>query len=144
MTRTALLLGLLILPHALLAASSPPDDGWDTDFERSGGQRTPRYEETRAYCERLAEASPAVSLTSFGTSPEGRDLMLVIADRLGRTSPEEVRASGGVVLLIQACIHAGESDGKDAGLMLLRDIAVRGDGARGYLELTGYEAPLAL
>lgn len=34
--------------------------------------------------------------------------------------------AGKPVVMIQAGIHAGEIDGKDAGLMLLRDIAFRG------------------
>ncbi len=118
---------LMIVPVALFAASAPPDDGWETAFEQSGGMQTPRYEETRAYCQAIADASPLVHLTSLGHSPQGRDLMLVIADRLGRTSPTEIRAAGDVVLLIQSCIHAGESDGKDASLMLLRDLTVRGE-----------------
>jgi hypothetical protein len=37
-----------------------------------------------------------------------------------------MRASGKPILLAQAGIHAGEIDGKDAGLMLLRDMTVRG------------------
>ncbi len=119
----------LLLPVAAPAASTDPGDGWETWFELSGGLETPRYEETRDYCRRLADASPLITMTSFGTSPHGRDLMLLVADRDGLSTPDAVRARGGVVLLIQACIHAGESDGKDAGLMLLRDMAIRGERA---------------
>ena len=97
---------------------------WQTDFERSGGTATPRYAETIAYCQRLADASPWVSFTRFGTSPQGRDLPLVIVDRNGNFTPAAVRKSGNVVLLVQACIHAGEVEGKDAGLMLIRDMAI--------------------
>ena len=32
--------------------------------------------------------------------------------------------SGNAVLFIEACIHPGESEGKDAGLMLIRDIII--------------------
>ncbi|MEZ5344069.1 MAG: M14 family metallopeptidase [Pyrinomonadaceae bacterium] len=35
-----------------------------------------------------------------------------------------MRKTGRAVVLIQAAIHSGESDGKDAGLALLRDIAI--------------------
>jgi len=100
-------------------------DGWDTPYELSGGVDSPDYEATRDYCRRLAEASPWLHLTRFGTSPQGRDLMLMIADRDGDFTPAAVRKAGKAVLLLQAGIHAGEIDGKDAGMMLMRDIAVR-------------------
>lgn len=100
------------------------ESGWTTWYEQSGCTATPRYEETIAYCRRLADASPWVSYESFGISPQGRELPLVIADKDGCFSPAAARRAGKIVLLVQACIHAGESDGKDAGLMLLRDIAI--------------------
>jgi len=100
----------------------------DTDFitfyEKSGFVSTPRYEETIDFCRKLDQATPILKYTTFGKSPQGRDLPLLIADRNGNFTPEAVRKSGNAVLLIEACIHAGESDGKDAGLMLLRDLAI--------------------
>ncbi|MBI4720390.1 MAG: M14 family metallopeptidase, partial [Chitinivibrionia bacterium] len=105
-------------------SASAKEHGWQTYYEQSGCTATPRYEETIAYCRRLADASPWVAYESFGTSPQGRELPLVIADKDGRFTPEAARRAGKIVLLVQACIHAGESDGKDAGLMLLRDIAI--------------------
>ena len=50
---------------------------WMTFYEQSGGKRTPRYHETMDYCQKLAEASDLVHLTSFGTSPQGRKLPLL-------------------------------------------------------------------
>ena len=97
---------------------------WRTDYEKSGYLDTPRYPETVAYCQRLAEASPWIEYRSFGTSPQGRELPLVILDRNGNFTPESVRASGNAVMLVLNCIHAGECDGKDASLILLREIAI--------------------
>lgn len=93
---------------------------WATPAERSDFVSTPNYADTRAWLERLVAASPLLSLEVFGTSSEGRDLLLVRA-RKG--------AAGKPVVLAQAGIHAGEIDGKDAGLMLLRDIAQGGKDA---------------
>jgi len=104
------------------AAPAPPD--LVTRYERSGGTETPRYDETIEYSRRLAAASPWLTYATFGTSPQGRDLPLVIADRDGLATPAAARAAGRAVVMIQACIHAGEPDGKDAGFLLLRDIAV--------------------
>jgi hypothetical protein len=93
-----------------------PSDPWITPAEASGFKRTPDYAATRAWLERLAAASPLLQIESFGTSPEGRDLYYVRASK----------GAGKPVLLAQGGIHSGEIDGKDAGLMLLRDIALRG------------------
>ncbi|MCB9057835.1 MAG: M14 family metallopeptidase [Calditrichae bacterium] len=66
-----------------------------------------------------------IHFTSFGISPQGRELPLLIIDKNGNTSAEQVRRTANVVLLIQAGIHSGEIDGKDAGLMLIRDMIIR-------------------
>ena len=97
---------------------------WRTDYEKSGYQQSPPYAQTIAYCKRLAAASPWIHYTTFGTSPQGRDLALLVVDRKKRFTAERVRRSDNVVFLIQAGIHAGEIDGKDAGLMLVREIAI--------------------
>jgi murein tripeptide amidase MpaA len=93
------------------------DDPWITPAERADFMTTPRYDETRSWLERLDAASPLIAIETFGQTAQGRDLLLVRASKGGTKKP---------VVLIQAGIHAGEIDGKDAGLMLLRDIALRG------------------
>lgn len=108
--------------------SDPPGasaaEAWLTKAERTGFQQTGDYEDTRAYARLLAEASPWIELLSFGTSPQGRDLMLLVASKDGAFDPTAARRSGKPVVLVQNAIHAGEIEGKDASLMLLRDIAV--------------------
>ncbi|MBU1345467.1 MAG: M14 family metallopeptidase [Alphaproteobacteria bacterium] len=100
----------------LLADASNP---WITDFERDPAHDfSPDYAETRAWFDRLDAASDLIRIQQFGTSPEGRPIYAVIASRDGATlDPAKP------VLLAQAGIHPGEIDGKDAGMMLLRDIA---------------------
>src|SRR5512143_915145 len=97
---------------------------WLTYYEKSGYTKTPRYAETMEYCRRLQQASGWVRVTSFGKSPEGRDLPLVILSRDRAFTPERARATGKAIVMIQNGIHAGEIDGKDACLMLARDIAI--------------------
>ena len=100
-----------------------PQD-WLTFAERSDYRKTPRYDETVAYSKKLDTASDLIVYKSFGKSGEGRDLPLLIVAGGGTFTPEATRKKAKAVVLIQACIHAGESDGKDAGLALLRDIAI--------------------
>ncbi|MGH9930285.1 MAG: M14 family metallopeptidase [Pyrinomonadaceae bacterium] len=97
---------------------------WLTHAEKTDYRETPRYAETIEYAKRLDQASKLIKFESFGKSGEGRDLPLLIATEGGSFTPEGARHAGKAVILIQACIHAGEPDGKDAGLALLRDIAV--------------------
>jgi hypothetical protein len=95
-----------------------------TFYEKSGFKATPSYDETVAYCKLLDQASPFIQYTTFGTSPQGRKLPLLIVNGSGQFDPASSRRDGKLVLLIQAGIHAGEIDGKDAGLMFLRDLVV--------------------
>jgi len=92
-------------------------DPWVTPCETSALRRTPSYAQTMAWIDSLCRATPLASMRSIGTSDEGRTVWMVV-----------VSADGGVsgTLLAQAGIHSGEIDGKDAGMMLLRDLTVRG------------------
>ena len=95
-----------------------PNDPWITPSEAAGFDTTPSYDQTRAWLDRLDAASELISIETFGRTAQGRELYAVRAAKPG--------ASPKPVLLAQGGIHAGEIDGKDAGLMLLRDIALRG------------------
>jgi Zinc carboxypeptidase len=96
----------------------------ETPYESSGGRKTPSYDQTLAWFGELADSCEYIQMTSFGLSSQGRDLPLVIADAQKRFDPNQHRdRQDKVVLLVQACIHAGESCGKDAGMLLFRDLA---------------------
>ena len=117
---------LLILNATTMSQHQHPSTPaeWLTHAEQTDYQETPRYAETVEYAKRLDQASPLLKFQSFGRSGEGRELPLLIATEGGTFTPEASRHAGKAVILIQACIHAGEPDGKDAGLALLRDIAI--------------------
>ncbi|HYG81214.1 MAG TPA: M14 family metallopeptidase, partial [Pyrinomonadaceae bacterium] len=102
--------------------AAPPE--WQTRAEKTDYRETPRYDETVAFARKLDDASPLIRYAGFGRSGEGRELPLLVAAAGNDFTPQAARRAGKAVVLIQACIHAGESDGKDAGLALLRDIAV--------------------
>ena len=93
-------------------------DPWITPAEQAGFATTPDYAATRAYLDRLVAASPLLTLEVFGRTAQGCELYAVRAAKPGPGRKPS--------LFAQAGIHAGEIDGKDAGLMLLRDIALRG------------------
>jgi hypothetical protein len=107
----------------LLSCQHPKGD-FTTCCEQSDFQRTPRYDETIDFCKRLAKASRYAKFTSFGTSPQGRDLPLLIIDKNRNFTPNAVRKTDNAVMLVVANTHAGEPDGKDAGLIFLRDLLI--------------------
>lgn len=111
---------------ACTAAAARAAD-WTTPAEASHFRTTPSYADTLTYLERLQKAAPGkIRLETFGTTPEGRPMTVVIASNDGTFSPGAARAAHRPVVLLQAGIHPGEIEGKDAGLMLLRDFAVAG------------------
>jgi hypothetical protein len=114
----------LIILFASQRVTAQQQDKYLTWYEKNDFNKTPRYQETVEYCKLLSQNSKMVTYTSIGTSPQGREIPLLILDKDGLTDPQEIRARGRVVILTEAAIHAGEPDGKDAGLMLIRDIAI--------------------
>ncbi len=97
-------------------------DPWVTPFEADAGHDfSPTYVDTRAWFDRLDKASKLIRVEDFGVSPQGRSIFAVIASKDGdKLDPKKP------LLLVQAGIHPGEIDGKDAGMMLLRDMAFHG------------------
>jgi hypothetical protein len=88
-----------------------------------------RYEETSRHADVMAfiaglqaRGDKRFHATSFGTSPQGRKLPLLVVSAHGVKTPEEARALGRPVVLILSGIHAGEVEGKEACLMLVRDL----------------------
>jgi murein tripeptide amidase MpaA len=104
----------------------PANDPWITPAERTGLSDTPGYDETMAWLHKLAAAAPELKMVSIGKSLQGRDFWMVIASADQAFTAEALNATGKPLLLAHSGIHAGEIDGKDAGLMLLRDMTVAG------------------
>ena len=117
----------ILLPLLALGAVAARAADWTMPAEASHFLTTPSYADTVTYLQRLAAAAPGkLKLETFGTTPEGRPMTVVIASNDGSLSPQAARAAHRPVVLLQAGIHPGEIEGKDAGLMLLRDFAVTG------------------
>lgn len=97
---------------------------WRTLAEQTDYRKSWNYADTILFAQKLDKSSDKIVYQSFGKSGEGRDLPLLIASDGKIFTPSEAKKSGKAVVLIQAGIHSGEIDGKDAGFALLRDIAV--------------------
>ncbi|MCK9421982.1 MAG: M14 family metallopeptidase [Bacteroidales bacterium] len=135
-----LLLSISFFITALSGFGQAPE--WATFYEKSGKKDTPRYRETLEFCRKMDKASPLVTTTTFGKSAQGRDLPLMIIDNQGLTDPESIRKTGKAIVLIQACIHPGECEGKDAGLMLIRDMVFGKPPSNNQFPASGIQYPL--
>lgn len=95
-----------------------------TDFEISAGVSSPNYADTMAFVDRLVAANPTqFKSKTIGYSNSKRAINMLIASEQGFFDAGQMANSTKPTVLIQAGIHAGEIDGKDAMFMLLRDIA---------------------
>ena len=99
------------------AAVAPPH----TRAERTDYRETSRYDDVAAFLAAL-DGQGGVAVSTFGQSGEGRPLPLAV---WGAPSADlaVIRATGKTRVLVFANIHGGEVAGKEAALMLLRDLA---------------------
>lgn len=109
-----------ILTTSLVAQNAE----WITKFESSNYLETVTYEECIEFSKLLAEKSALINYQEIGLSPQKRAIPLLIVDKDGLTNAEQIKATGRIILFVQAGIHAGEPDGTDAGFLLLRDMAI--------------------
>src|SRR5580693_1079649 len=94
--------------------------------ERSGFRSTGRTDEVTRLCAAFAAAYPeAVRSLEYGRSAQGRAMRALL---VSRADPKQVP-----LLMLQGGIHPGESDGKDAGFIALREL-LEGSAGAGILE----------
>lgn len=115
---------LTLFLMAELNAQVTVKDQWLTKFETSNYLETERYAETMQYFARLDEASEYAKLFSIGRSPQGREINCIVVSKEKTFTPELSKQSGKPLVLIICGIHSGEIEGKDASMLLLRDILI--------------------
>lgn len=102
----------------------------ETRAEATSYRETSLHAHVMAFLAGLAANNDRrLHISSFGTSPGGRDLPLCVLSAHGIHTPEAARARGLPVVLIINGIHAGEVEGKESSMMLMRDTlaGVHGD-----------------
>ncbi len=97
---------------------------WLTHFERSNQLESSDYENTLKYFQKIADKTPYVKINTIGLTPQGRELKVIIVSKDKAFTPEQAKKTGKAILLIQNGIHPGEVEGKDACMLLLREILI--------------------
>jgi len=93
-----------------------------TRAELSNYLRTSSYGDVVAFINGLRSRNAPLAFGVIGKTTEGRDIPYLIASRPVVTTPEEARKLGRPIVYVNANIHAGEVEGKEALLALVRDL----------------------
>lgn len=102
-----------------------------TRAERTNYAETSHYGDVIAYLHDLQRAGAPISVQMIGKSPSGKEIPLVAASFPPVASAAEAQRLGRPIVYVQANIHAGEVEGKEAILTILRRLSQ--DGPRGLL-----------
>ncbi len=108
-------------PFALTAQVIP--DALYSRAERTSFMETSLNADVLSFVEVLEKVCPLVTTETICTTKLGNPVKLVIMANPRVSTPEEARKSGKPVIYIQANIHSGEVEGKEASMQLMREIA---------------------
>lgn len=111
-----------------LVLSSPvfsgPQEKPLTKAEASDFKATSLYADVMDFIQEVQKNSLRIRVETMGVSAEGRDIPLIVIGDPVPSSPRDLDYDDRIVVYIQANIHAGEVEGKEAALMLTRDLAL--------------------
>lgn len=112
---------LLLLAFYVLLTNSVAAQNFKTKFEQSLGTETATYQEGITYWRNLANQFDELSFLQIGDTDSGEPLSLIIFNTDVVFDLSNIDKSNKPVILINNAIHAGEPDGVDASMMLIRD-----------------------
>ena len=119
------ILSLLVLINFVSCNSEKKEVTYDftTVFESSNGTETATYEQVIEFYTQLADNYRSVAIYEMGKTDSGKHLHLVTFNPNRSFEYEFSDNKDKNILLINNGIHPGESDGIDASMMLIRDLA---------------------
>ncbi|MBX2906054.1 MAG: hypothetical protein KF744_08455 [Taibaiella sp.] len=118
-----LILSFFIASCAMTSQAGKIDSTYITPFEKSGGKQTATYDEVVAFYKLLLENFSNIASGEMGPADNGYPLRYYAYTNDGKLEPEDIKSGSKLVILINNGIHAGEPDGIDASMMLMRDAA---------------------
>ena len=90
--------------------------------EKTNFEKTSTYADVMSFLNAIKQLSPYISLHTIGKSTQGMDIPMAVLANPMISNADQAKASGKPVIYIQANIHAGEVEGKEVAMMLMRDI----------------------
>jgi hypothetical protein len=113
--------GFLVLVASL---AGTPLTAQSTRPERTGFRETSSYADVLSFLDSLQRVAQEIRVGTLAVSPEGRRVPYVLVSRPPVSGPAEAHRTGRLIVYLQANIHAGEVEGKEAAQMLLRDLVL--------------------
>lgn len=117
-TRSFLLLGLLCAQLSMFAQSTP----LLTVAEKSDYTKTSTHQDVLNFVHQLDVQSPYLRVDTLTYTTEGKPLIMFILANPMVSSPTELKDDSRLVIYIQANIHSGEVEGKEATQALAREL----------------------
>ena len=112
-----------LISFVFIMYSAQAQDKLQTIAEKTNFKSTSKNEDVISFIEQLKTISKNITVEKFITSTEDYEVpLLVIANPLPVVKDNKFVKDGRTVVYIQANIHAGEVEGKEATLMLARDL----------------------
>ena len=115
---------LLFIDGVLLQIPSQAQEGPLTVAESSGFTATSRHVDVLEFIAELQSISPLLRVEELCRTAEGKMVPLIIIGNPLPSSPADLHFDDRAVVYFQANIHAGEVEGKEAALMLARDLVL--------------------
>ncbi len=115
---------IMIFLISLSLIAQQKNNEWVTYFEKSNYLSTPNYNETIKYFKALERNSPFIKLIPFGKTAQERTLYICVVSKEKAFTPAKAKKINKPIILIQNGIHSGEIEGKDASMILLREILI--------------------
>jgi hypothetical protein len=112
----------VLITAIIMFVNSPGQVQFQTVAEKSDYKSTSDYSDVTGYINLLKKSSPFIRVENIAISTEGRNIPLLILGNPLPKSPSDLKNDKRIVIYIQADIHAGEVEGKEAVLMYARDL----------------------
>ena len=102
------------------------DGSGQSDFqtvaEKSDFTSTSKYADVVNFIDQLKKSSPVIRVENIATSSGGMEIQLLVIGNPLPKAPSDLKNDKRIVVYVQANIHAGEVEGKEAVLMYARDL----------------------
>lgn len=122
--KTSRLMLLLVLIASIITTGTGKDK-FLTVAEKSNYESTSRHADVMDFFKLLKKISPSFRIESMGKSTNGLEMPLIILAKPLPKSINDIKKDKRIVVYLQANIHAGEVEGKEAVQMLARDILLK-------------------
>jgi hypothetical protein len=109
---------------AILLLSPTQVGAQATRAERTAFRETSSYADVLGFLDSLRARGAAIAFDTLAITTTGQIVPYAVASRPLVRGPAEAARSGKPVVYLQANIHAGEVEGKEAAQMLLRDLTL--------------------